>query len=58
MQDLDRPRTTSLWLKDNAAAIYRRLRRIGRDVARRNQVLRARRHPWRDEDTAGLRPSA
>jgi hypothetical protein len=49
MQELHGPRNPSLWVKDNAAAIYRRLRRLGRDIALRNQVLRARRQPWRDE---------
>ena len=54
MQGLNGPRSASLWLKDNAPAIYRRLRRLGRDIALRNQVLRARRHPWRDDaPTAG-----
>jgi hypothetical protein len=49
MQELYGPRNPSLWIKDNAAPIYRRLRRVGRDVALRNQILRARRQPWRDE---------
>lgn len=55
MQELSGPRSASLWLKDNAAAIYRHLRRLSRDIARRNQVLRARRQPWRD-DTASVTP--
>lgn len=52
MQALSAPRSASLWLKDNAAPIYRRLRRLGRDIARRNQVLRARRQPWRDDSVS------
>mgnify|MGYP001818480785 FL=1 len=51
MQDLNGPRNPSLWIKDNAAAIYRRLRRLSRDIALRNQVLRARRQPWRDDSS-------
>jgi hypothetical protein len=43
MQALDGPRSVSLWLKDNAAPIYRRLGRLSRDISRRNQVLLARR---------------
>ncbi|RKZ13398.1 hypothetical protein DRQ32_01690 [bacterium] len=49
MQQISGPRNINLWLKDNAAPVYRRLRRLGEDIARRNQVLRARRHPWRDD---------
>lgn len=49
MRGISGPRTASLWLKDSAAPIYRRLRRLDRDIARRNQILRARRHPWRDD---------
>ena len=30
MHELNGPRSVNLWLKDNAAAIYRRLRRLGR----------------------------
>lgn len=55
MQTINGPRNISLWLKDNAAPVYRRLRRLGADLARRNQVLRARRHPWR-EDSPGHGP--
>lgn len=42
------PRSVTLWLKANAAPMYRRLHRLSRDIGRRNQVLRARRHPWRE----------
>lgn len=49
MQGINGPRSVSLWLKANAAPIYRRLYRLSRDIARRNQVLRARRHPWRQD---------
>lgn len=57
MQTISGPRSVTLWLKDNAAPVYRRLRRLGGDIARRNQVLRARRHPWRD-DSPSLGPRA
>jgi hypothetical protein len=43
MHALDGPRSASLWLKDNAAPIYRRLGRLSRDISRRNQVLLTRR---------------
>jgi hypothetical protein len=49
MDSLSRSRSASLWIRANAAPVYRRLRRLGRDVALRNHVLRARRHPWRDD---------
>lgn len=46
MGELVGPRTVSLWVRHHAGPVYRRLRRLGRDFARRNQVLRARRAPW------------
>ena len=49
MLGLNGPRGVTLWLKANAAPMYRRLYRLSRDIARRNQVLRARRHPWRHD---------
>ena len=52
MQALNGPVSASMWLKANAAPIYRRVCRLGRDIARRNQVLRSRPHPWRyDSDS-------
>lgn len=57
MLGINGPRSASLWLKDSAAPIYRRLRRLGRDIARRNQVLRARRAPWR-QDAPPVSPRA
>lgn len=57
MQELNRPRSASLWIKDNAAPIYRRLRRLGQEIALRNQVLRALRSPW-SEDSKAPRPRA
>jgi hypothetical protein len=49
MHGINGPRSFSLWLRTNAAPIYRRLYRLSREIARRNQVLRARRHPWRQD---------
>jgi hypothetical protein len=49
MQELGGARSPSLWIKAHAGPIYKRLRRLDRDVALRNQVLRARRQPWRDD---------
>jgi hypothetical protein len=49
MLGINGPRSVTLWLKANAAPMYRRLHRLGRDIAQRNQVLRARRHPWRHD---------
>ena len=50
----------SLWLQDNAGPVYRRLRRIARQLERRNQVLVGRparsRSSRRERDRRGRRP--
>ena len=49
MLGINGPRSATLWLKASAAPLYRRLHRLSRDLAKRNQVLRAHRHPWRHD---------